>query len=137
MTQMEDNSAFYITPPTIFMPKSGMRVSLLSTDEDWIHDTCEALEKSFSTQLTIYHIENNESVETIAWQLLYLGYSDLALVDSNALTLAQSMMALACKEPIVWWNVTESTDPAMRMLLTAADVHTYSDIDDFVETLKG
>jgi hypothetical protein len=134
---MEDNSAFYITPPTIFMPKSGMRFSLLGTDEDWIHETSEALEKAFTTQLTIYHIEGNESTETIAWQLLYLGYSDVALVDSSALTLAQSMMALSCREATVWWHVTDTTDPAMRMLLTAADVHTYSDIEDFIETLKG
>jgi hypothetical protein len=118
------------------MPKSGMRFSLLSTDEDWIHETCEALEKAFTAQLTLYHLEGAETPETIAWQMLYMEYSDVVLVDSNALTLAQSMMALVGKNAAVWWHVTDTTDPAMRMLLTAADVLLYDDVDDFIENLK-
>lgn len=136
MSNMQDNSAFYITPPTIFMPKTGMRFSLLGTNEEWIHETCESLEKSFHTQLTIYHTEGVETVETIAWQMLYMNHSDFVLVDSHALTLAQAMMAMANSSSNCWWNVTEETDPAMRMLLTAMDVNIYDDIDEFVSRWK-
>ena len=135
---MQDNSAFYITPPTIFMPAKGMRFSLISADEDWIKETCETLEKMFPSQLTFYHLEGPETAETICWQLLYMEYSDFVMINSDNMTMAQGMIASANMDRTnVWWHVNEDTDTAMMTMLTALGAHTYEDLEEFFDTIKG
>jgi hypothetical protein len=119
------------------MPSTGLRFSLISTDEDWIKETSDALEKSFHTKLTFYHIEGPETPEDICWQLLYLPYSDFILFDSNNLTVAQSMFGSASVDRSnVWWHVTEDTDDALQTLLTAIDARTYDEVDTFLDAVK-
>ena len=134
---MQDNSAFYITPPTVFMPTKGMRFSLISADEDWIKETGEALEKVFPSQLTFYHMEGTETAETICWQMLYAEYSDFVLINANAITMAQSMIASSNMDRNnFWWNVKDDTDNGMMMLLTALNARMYEEIDDFIDVIK-
>lgn len=135
---MQDNSAFYITPPTIFMPAKGMRISLLSSDDEWIRETTEALEKVFPSQITFYHLEGTETAETICWQMLYLDYSDFIMVNADNLTMAQGMISSANMDRSnLWWNITDDSDTAMMTLLTALGAHTYEDIEEFAEIIKG
>ena len=134
---MSDTSALYVTPPTVYMPGTGLRFSLISTDEDWIKETSDALEKSFHTKLTFYHIESPETPEDITWQLLYIPYSDFVLLDTNSLTVAQSMIGSAhVEQSNVWWHVTDDTEETLQSLLTAIAARTYDDIDTFLESIK-
>ena len=135
---MDDNSAFYITPPTIFMPVKGMRFSLVSVNDEWIKETGDSLEKMFHSQLTLYHLEGPETAETICWQMLYLDYSDFVLIDANSITMAQSMFCAArLQERNVWWCVNENSETAMITLLTALHANVYENIEEFVDTIKG
>ena len=135
---MTDNQAFYVTPPTIFMPTKGMRFSLISTDEDWVKETSDSLEKAFHSQLTFYHLEGAETAETICWQMLYSDYSDFILIDANNLTMAQSMISAAnMHDATTWWHTPDETDSAMTTLLTALGAHTYDELEDFIEAIKG
>ena len=120
------------------MPAKGIRISLLSSDEDWIRETSESLEKVFPSQVTFYHLEGAETAETICWQMLYLDYSDFIMVNSDNLTMAQGMIASANMDRSnLWWNIDDESDTAMMTLLTALGAHTYEDIEEFSEIIKG
>lgn len=134
---MADASSAYITPPTVYMPDTGLRFSLISTDEEWIKETGESLEKDFRSKLTFYHIEKPETSDDITWQLLYLPYSDFVLVDTANMTLAQGMFCTANLEKLnIWWNITDNTNNALQSLLLALDARFYDDIDVFIETVR-
>lgn len=138
VSHMSDKSAIYVTPPTIFLPNTGIKFHLISTDEEWIRETCEALEKGFrTTKLTFYHTESEETAETICWQMLYVPFSDFVLIDSSSLTMAQSIIGARHMEAgNVWWCADDNTDIALLTMLNTLGAKLYDDVEWLIETIK-
>ena len=44
----EESQHYYITPPTLFLPPAGLRVSLIGVDEEWIDTMTDELPELLS-----------------------------------------------------------------------------------------
>lgn len=124
---MDDAQNYYITPPTVFFPEEGLRITVIGTDELWTEQLSDDLEETFATvPMTFYHLDNATQEN---WQWLYqmAVTSDLIMVNvgqANPLELNIAMLNLGNK---VWFYVDkELVDKDTRILLNTINANVFN-----------
>ena len=134
---MDDNQNFYITPPTIFMPPSGLRVTLLGTDAEWVDELTEELEETLpSIPMTFYHLDEKSSDQ---WQWLYMmtGHSDLLMVNVAKATKNELLTAFLHVGNKTWFFVdVDEVDADLVVLLNSINANVFSDTDELGEMMR-
>lgn len=132
-------SAYYITPPSSFMPTEGVKITLLGHAEGGpTHDLFEMLEEHFpGLALTFYYIEKPEpSVDQFSWVFQQCLHSDFVIIDiENATALEIGLATNFSKDKGAWWIVPED-DTLSKTYLHAIKANVVESAEDFVEMLK-
>jgi hypothetical protein len=134
---MEENQNYYITPPTIFMPKDGLRIAFVGTDSTWVDTITDELESTFaSIPMTFYHLDET-SREEWSWLYLMVDNADLVMVNvskSTSVELMTVMMELGNK---TWFYVdSEEVDNNVQILLNTVNANVFNNSEQLNNMLK-
>lgn len=133
----EESQNYYITPPTIFFPEEGIRITVLGTDEEWTEQLSDDLEQTFpNVPMTFYHLDYNSHDQ---WQWLYhmVDASDLIMVNVGRATRIEMYMSLVTHGPKVWYYVDRSlVDKDTKILLNTIGANVFNDSDQLHAMLR-
>ena len=123
----EESQHYYITPPTLFLPPAGLRVSLIGVDEDWIDGMSDDLEDTLpSIPMTFYHLDT-KTADQWQWQFHMMEQSNLIVVNvARCLTIDLLLSFLHIGENKIWFYVDpEEVDKNVMTLLNTINAKTY------------
>jgi hypothetical protein len=134
---MDDSQNYYITPPTLFMPTEGLKISFLGVDDQWVEDLGESLEETFSTiPMTFYHLEEKNEDN---WQWIYhmSTISDLIMVNVAQSSPIELLMAFTELGNKVWFYVDkQEVDNDIKMLLNTINANVFNSEDQLHAMLR-
>lgn len=135
---MDDTQNYYITPPTVFLPEEGLRITVIGTDEDWTELLSDDLEDTFpSVPMTFYHLDENTADN---WQWLYhmVDSSDLIMVNvGKCRPLEMHLAFLANQGNRVWFYVDkELVDKDLRILLNSINANVFNNSEQLHAMLR-
>lgn len=134
---MDDAQNYYITPPTIFLPEDGIRITVLGTDELWAEQLSDDLETTFPTvPMTFYHLD---AAGADNWQWLYqmAETSDLIMVNVGQTNLMEMYIAMLKLSNRTWFYVDkELVDKDTRILLNTVNANVFHDSEQLHAMLR-
>jgi hypothetical protein len=134
---MTEQQNYYITPPTLFLPEDGLRITLLGTDEDWAETLGDDLEDTFpNIPMTLYHLDESTADN---WQWLYhqLEHSNLVMINVACCTNIELMMAMMDTGNKNWFYVDpETVDKNVRMLLNTVNANVFNNSEQLHAMLR-
>lgn len=135
---MDETQNYYITPPTIFLPEEGLRITVIGTDENWTEVLSDDLEETFPTvPMTFYHLDNATADN---WQWLYhmVDSSDLIMVNvGKSRPIEMNLAFLANQGNRVWFYVDkEEVDKDLRMLLNSVNANVFNNSEQLHAMLR-
>lgn len=129
----DETQHYYITPPTLFLPPSGLRVSLIGVDEDWIDNMSDELEDTLpSIPMTFYHLDTKTS-DQWQWQYHMMEQSNLIVVNvARSLTIDLLLSFLHMGDNKIWFFVNpKEVDKNIIILLNTINANVFSSSDEF------
>jgi len=129
----EEVQHYYITPPTLFLPPAGLRVSLIGVDEDWIDNMSDNLEDTLpSIPMTFYHLDS-DSADQWQWQYHMMEQSNLIVVNlAQCLTIDLLLSFLHIGDNKIWFYVdTDNVDKNIMTLLNTINANVFTSSDEF------
>lgn len=124
---MDDSQNYYITPPTLFLPTEGIRITFLGVDDKWVEDLGESLEETFSTiPMTFYHLEE-KSQDNWQWVFHMSEISDLVMVNVAQASPIELLTAFNLIGNKVWFYVDKlEVDDDIKMLLNTIGANVFN-----------
>lgn len=124
---MDDSQNYYITPPTLFLPTEGIRITFLGVDDKWVEDLGESLEETFSTiPMTFYHLEE-KSQDNWQWVFHMTEISDLIMVNVAQASPIELLTAFNIIGNKVWFYVDKSeVDDDIKILLNTIGANVFN-----------
>ena len=116
----KNQEAYYVPPPSLYLPPDGIRVTLIGSDQQWIEEITGGLESTFPTiTVTFYHVEE-ESKDQWEWELAMADHADLLIVDLGSATQQELLIAFLHQGNKCWYNVPEdfANVPLLSLLNT-------------------
>lgn len=134
---MDENQNYYITPPTIFMPKDGMRIAFVGTDSEWVDSVTDDLEETFaSLPMTFYHLDEATKDEW-AWLYLMVDQADLVMVNVDKSTNVELMTVMIELGNKTWFYVDkDSVDIDVQILLNTVNANVYNEPEQLNNMLR-
>lgn len=133
----EEAQNYYITPPTIFFPEEGIKITVVGTDDEWTEQLSDDLEHTFpSVPMTFYHLDYATSEQ---WQWLYhmVETSDLVMVNVGRANRMEMYMSLLAHGPKVWYYVDKLlVDKDTRILLNNIGANVFNDSEQLHTMLR-
>lgn len=134
---MEDAQNYYITPPSLFLPEEGIRITTIGTDEDWIESLSDDLEDTFPTvPMTFYHLDKTTVDQ---WQWLYhmIESSDLVMVNVGKATPLEMNVTFLKINPKFWFYIDKDhVDKDTRILLNTISANVFNDREQLHAMLR-
>lgn len=135
---MDEEQNYYITPPTIFLPEEGIRLTVIGTDEQWTEVLSDDLEETFPTvPMTFYHLDNATANN---WQWLFhmVDSSDLIMVNvGKCRPIEMNLAFLANTGNRVWFYVDkEVVDKDTRILLNSINANVFNNSEQLHAMLR-
>jgi len=134
---MTEQQNYYITPPTLFLPEDGLRITLLGTDDDWAETLGDDLEDTFpNIPMTFYHLDE---ITAGQWQWLYhqIEHSNLVMVNVAKCTNIELMMSIMDTGNKNWFYVDpETVDKNIRMLLNTVNANVFNNSEQLHAMLR-
>jgi hypothetical protein len=124
---------YYITPPTLFLPPTGLRVSLVGVDEDWIDNMSDELEDTLpSIPMTFYHLDTKTS-EQWQWQFHMMEQSNLIVVNvARCETVDLLLSFLHIGDNKIWFYVDpDEVDKNIMTLLNTINANVFANPAEF------
>lgn len=133
---MDEAQNYYITPPTIFLPETGLKIAFLGTDNDWVESLTDDLEQTFHIPMTFYHLET-ASKDNWQWLYLMIEQADLIMVNVGLCTQVEIIMAMMNLGNKTWFYIDQSVvDKNVKILLNNANANTFYDSEQLHNMLK-
>lgn len=134
---MEENQNYYITPPTIFMPKDGLRIAFVGTDSAWVDTVTDDLESTFtSIPMTFYHLDET-SKEEWSWLYLMVDNADLVMINVSKSTTVELMTVMIELGNKTWFYVDpEEVDDNVQILLNTINANVFNSSEQLNNMLK-
>ena len=129
----EEIQHYYITPPTLFLPPAGLRVSLIGVDEDWIDTMSDELEDTLpSIPMTFYHLDE-ATADQWQWQFHMMEQSNLIVVNvARSLTIDLLLAFLHMGDNKIWFYVNpEEVDRNIMTLLNTINANVFVSSEEF------
>lgn len=118
---MENNQeAYYVTPPSLYLPPDGIRITLIGSNQEWIDTITTGLESTFpSITVTFYHVEE-QSKDQWEWTLSMAELADLLIVDLGNATQQELLISFLHQGNKCWYSVPEGFEniPLLSLLNT-------------------
>lgn len=124
---------YYITPPTLFLPPTGLRVSLVGVDEEWIDNMSDELEDTLpSIPMTFYHLDTSTS-DQWQWQFHMMEQSNLIVVNvAQCETIDMLLSFLHMGDNKIWFYVDpDEVDKNIMTLLNTINANVFSHPAEF------
>jgi len=124
---------YYITPPTLFLPPTGLRVSLIGVDEDWIDNMSDELEDTLpSIPMTFYHLDSKTS-DQWQWQFHMMEQSNLIVVNvAQCETIDLLVSFLHMGDNKIWFYVDpDEVDKDIMTLLNTINANVFANPAEF------
>ncbi len=64
---MNDSSVYIVSPPTLYIPPTGVAFCLISNNESWQNEVIELVERGIKKSQLTFYINNTEFVDPKAW----------------------------------------------------------------------
>ena len=134
---MDDSQNYYITPPTLFMPTEGLKISFLGVDDQWVEDLGESLEETFSTiPMTFYHLDETTQ-DNWQWSYHMAEMSDLIMVNVAQASPIELLLAFNSMGNKVWFYVDKlEVDNDIKMLLNTVNANVFNSEDQLHAMLR-
>jgi len=134
---MEENQNYYITPPTIFMPKDGLRIAFVGTDSTWVDTVTDELESTFaSIPMTFYHLDETTENEW-PWLYLMVDNADLVMVNAAKSETVEMLTAFLHLGNKTWFYVEpEEVEENIQVLLNTINANVFNNSEQFNNMLK-
>lgn len=133
----DDSQNYYITPPTMFFPEDGIRISVIGTNEQWTEDLSDDLENTFPTvPMTFYHLDEATAEQ---WQWLYhmIDISDLIMVNVAQASNHELNIVFLKMNPKFWFYVEkDKVDKDTRILLNTIGANVFNDREQLHAMLR-
>lgn len=134
---MNEIQNYYITPPTIFLPEEGIKITAVGTDDIWIDKLSDDIENTFPTvPITFYHLDSNTVDQ---WQWLYhmVETSDLIMINVSKATILEMNMIFLHMNPKMWFYVDKKeVDKNIRILLNIASANIFTNSEELHAMLR-
>jgi hypothetical protein len=117
---MDNQEAYYVTPPSLYLPPDGIRITLIGSNQDWIETITNGLESTFpSITVTFYHVEE-ETKDQWEWTMAMSEMADLLIVDLQHATQQELLIAFLHLGNKCWFSVPTDFGniPLMSLLNT-------------------
>jgi hypothetical protein len=124
---------YYITPPTLFLPPTGLRVSLIGVDEDWIDNMSDELEDTLpSIPMTFYHLDTKTS-DQWQWQFHMMEQSNLIVVNVvQCQTIDLLLSFLHMGDNKIWFYVDpDEVNKDIMTLLNTINANVFANTAEF------
>jgi hypothetical protein len=133
----DDTQNYYITPPTLFLPEQGIRISTVGTDLEWIETLSDDLENTFPTvPMTFYHLDQ-ASADNWQWLYYMMDSSDLIMVNVAQATSMEINLCFLKYSPKFWFHVdNDQVDKELRILLNTVNANVYNDTEQLHAMLR-
>lgn len=135
---MDDNSQnYYITPPTLFLPEEGIRITIVGTDEEWIESLSDDLEDTFpSVPMTFYHLEK-ASQDNWQWLLHMMEISELVMVHvAKASQMELNLVFLNFNNKYWFYVDKDKVDKDIKILLNTISANVFNNSEDLYAMLR-
>jgi len=133
----EENQNYYITPPTIFMPKDGLRIAFVGTDSEWVDSITDELETALASMpMTFYHLDETTRDE---WNWLYLmvDHADLVMVNTDKADTVELLTTFLHIGNKTWFYVDpEKVDINLQILLNTINANVFNTHEQFNNMLR-
>jgi hypothetical protein len=128
---------YYITPPTLFLPEDGLRISLIGVDSDWIENLSDDLEDTFpSIPMTFYHLDEATKDQ---WQWIYCmaEASNLVMINVAKCSTVELIIAISNIGNKGWFYIDKKVvDKNIIMLLNTLNANAFSDSEELYSMLR-
>lgn len=134
---MDDTQNYYITPPTIFLPEEGIRITVFGSDDIWTDELSDSLETTFPTvPMTFYHLDN-ATADNWQWLFQMSETSDLIMVNVSEANILEMHIAFLKLSNKVWFYVDkEVVDKDTRILLNTVNANVFHDSEQLHAMLR-
>jgi hypothetical protein len=129
---------YFITPPTLFLPVDGMKISVIGLDEDWTDQLGDVLENALpGIPMTFYHLDESTSNQW-QWQYHMSQVSNLVVVNVSKATEIDLITALNyIGDNKLWFYVdAEEVDENIIMLLNTMNANLFFTADQILSMLR-
>lgn len=129
---------YFITPPTMFLPMDGMKVSVIGLDQEWTDQLGDVLENAIpGIPLTFYHLDDTTADEW-QWQYHMAEVSNLVVVNvgkANALDMITALKYIGDNK--LWFYVdVDEVDEDVIMLLNTMNANLFFNTDQILQMLR-
>ena len=134
---MEENQNYYITPPTVFMPKDGLRIAFVGTDTEWVDSITDDLEETFSNlPMTFYHLDETSS-DDWSWLYLMVDHADLVMINTEKATTVELMTVMLHLGNKTWFYVDkDQVDIDVQILLNSTGGNVFNNSEQLHNMLR-
>jgi hypothetical protein len=134
---MDDTQNYYITPPTIFLPEDGIRITVFGSDDLWTEKISDDLEETFPTvPMTFYHLDV-ATADNWQWLFHMSESSDLLMVNVSEASIIEMHIAFLKLSNKVWFYVDkEQVDKDTRILLNTVNANVFHDSEQLHAMLR-
>lgn len=133
----QESQHYFITPPTLFLPESGLRITVIGIDEEWTNTLGDVLEGSLpNIPMTFYHLDKPTADEW-QWQYHMIDISNLIMVNVARATQLDLLMAFAYMgQAKLWFYVdVEEVDKNTIILLNTMNANVFTSAEELVSML--
>lgn len=103
----KNQEAYYVTPPSLYLPPDGIRITLIGSNQEWIEEVTDGLESTFPTiTVTFYHVEE-KTKDQWEWTLAMAEMADLLIVDLGSATQQELLISFLHLGNKCWFSVPE------------------------------
>jgi hypothetical protein len=134
---MEENQNYYITPPTVFMPKDGLRIAFVGTDTDWVDAITDDLEETFANlPMSFYHLDD-ATKDHWSWLYLMVDQADLVMINTAKATTVELMTVILHLGSKTWFYVDrEAVDFDVQILLNSVGANVFNNSEQLHNMLR-
>ena len=125
-------SSYIVTSPTIFIPREGLSLTVLSRDEKLVDDISLFLEKALpGTTVVVYSDYESKGDDNWPWTFQQMMVSDFIVVDCSSATQFEMMIALSQGVANnVWWMNPDDLPDNLAALLNTSGAKMAEDIEE-------
>lgn len=128
---MSDSSVYVVSPPTLYMPTSGLAFCLISNDPAWQAQVIAVIESGVEEQLTFYANETAvQDPKAWIWYWHVIDNCDMILCDTASCSEHEKLVAIAMTKlelPVVFY--VKPGDDELVSLLNSIEVPFFDDMD--------
>ncbi len=135
---MSDSNVYIVSPPTLYLPGSGLSFCLISNDEKWQTKIIELFEKEMQNQLTFFATETSiRDPKSWVWYWHVADNCSMIIVDTASCSEHEIRVALGlCKldMPVIF-HVKPGNDD-FAALLHSIQIPSFEDITHLMSLME-